>query len=124
MEMIWYLADLVTEIRVEGEESSVVQFELYLITAKNAAEAYDKALRIGGSKTTQHLRNDGRTMEFIFRGFNDLIAVDEQFADGARILNRSQPSMTEDEIRGVITSRDYLRAIQAEGLSNESETVH
>jgi hypothetical protein len=124
MELIWYLADLVTEVRVEGTETSVVHFDLHLVRAANAAEAYDKALRIGGGKASQYLRKDGNLMSFIFRGLNDLIAVDEEFTDGARILFRSQSGISEEEIQHVITPRDYLRAIQAEGsTSNDGGTT-
>ena len=117
MELAWYLADLVTEIRVEGTETSVVHFDLHLVRASNAVEAYDKALRIGGSKAKQYLRSDGNLMSFIFRGLNDLVAVDEEFADGARILFRSQSGISEEEIQHVVTPRDYLRAVQAEGMA-------
>jgi hypothetical protein len=123
MELRWYLADLVTEIRVEGAESSVVHFDLHLVRAQNAAEAYDKALRIGGGKAKQYLRNDGNLMSFIFRGLNDLVAVDEEFADGARILFRSQSGAGEEDIRNMVTPREYLRAMQAEGLHEGSETI-
>lgn len=123
MQLIWYLADLVTEVRVEGEERSVVHFDLHLVQAANAAEAYDKALRIGGGKSKQYLRNDGNLMSFIFRGLNDLVAMDGEFADGERILFRSQPEMTEEEIQHVVTPRDYLRAVQSEGLDEGTGTI-
>eukprot|EP00456_Euglypha_rotunda_P065186 TRINITY_DN55779_c0_g1_i2.p2 TRINITY_DN55779_c0_g1~~TRINITY_DN55779_c0_g1_i2.p2 ORF type:complete len:125 (-),score=34.71 TRINITY_DN55779_c0_g1_i2:50-424(-) len=123
MELIWYLADLVTEVRVEGTEKSVVHFDLHLVRARNAMEAYDKALRIGNGKTKQYLRNDGNLMSFIFRGLNDLVAMDEEFADGARILFRSQPEMNEEEIQHVVTPRDYLRAVQAEGFDEGTSTI-
>lgn len=117
MELRWYLADLVTEIKVEGDEHSVVHFDLHLVRAENAAEAYEKALRIGGGKSKQYLRNDGNLTSFIFRGLNDLVVVDEEFADGARILFRSQSDVTQDEIQYVVTPREYLRAMQAEGFA-------
>ncbi|HEU0122515.1 MAG TPA: DUF4288 domain-containing protein [Bryobacteraceae bacterium] len=123
MQLIWYLADLVTEVRVEGEERSVVHFDLHLVQAANAAEAYDKALRIGGGKAKQYLRNDGNLMSSIFRGLNDLVAMDGEFADGERILFRFQPEMTEEEIQHVVTPRDYLRAVQAEGLDERTGTI-
>ena len=74
MELTWYLADLVTEVRVEGTDNSIVHFDLHLLRASNAVEAYDKALRIGGAKATQYLRNDGNLMSFIFRGLTRLSA--------------------------------------------------
>jgi Domain of unknown function (DUF4288) len=125
MELTWYLADLVTEVRVEGSERSIVHFDLHLVRAANAAEAYDKALRIGGGKTTQSLRNDGQLMSSVFRGLNDLMAVDEEFTDGARILFRSQSEISEEEIQHVVTPRDYLRAIRAEGMAfkDGSDTI-
>ncbi|MBL8237613.1 MAG: DUF4288 domain-containing protein [Bryobacterales bacterium] len=117
MELTWYLADLVTEVRVEGEARSVVHFDLHLVRAENAVAAYDKALRIGGGKTKQYLRTDGNLISFVFRGLNDLVTVDEEFVDGARILFRSQAEVDEEEIQRVVTPRDYLRAMQAEGLA-------
>ena len=123
MELKWYLADLVTELRVEGEEPSSVHFDLHLVLARNAAEAYDKALRIGGGKAKQYLRSDGNLMSFLFRGLNDLVAMDEDFADGARILFRSQPEASEEDIQNLVTPRKYLRAVQAEGLHEGSETI-
>ena len=121
--MMWYLADLVIEVRVEGRERSVVHFDLHVVRAENAAEAYDKALRIGGGKAKQYLGADGSHISFIFRGLNDLCAMDEDFEDGARILFRSQPEMSEEEIQHVVTPRDYLRALQAEGLDERSGTI-
>lgn len=83
MELTWYLADLITKVRIEGTERSVAHLDLRLVRAGNAAEAYDKAFRIGG----------------------------------ARILFRSQSGISEEEIQHVVTPRDYLRAVQAEGLA-------
>ena len=120
----WYLADLVVEVRVEGAGKSIVHFDLHMIRAKDATEAYDKALRIGHGKSKQYLREDGSLISFIFRGLNDLVAVDEEFGDGARILFRSQPEMTEEEIQHVVTPRDYLRAVQVAGIHEPgSETI-
>lgn len=123
MELNWYLADLVTEVRVEGANRSVVHFDLHLVRAGNAAEAYDRALRIGGGKTTQSLRSDGNLVSYIFRGLNDLVAVEAEFADGALLLSRSQPELSEEEIQHVVTPRKYLRAIRAEGLDEGSGTI-
>jgi hypothetical protein len=123
MEMTWYLADLVTEVRVEGDDRSIVHFDLHVVRAGNAAEAYDKALRIGGGKAKQYLRGDGSVVAFVFRGLNDLVAMDEDFADGARLLFRAQPEMAEEDIQHVVTPRDYLRAIQAEGLDEGTGTI-
>lgn len=124
MGLNWYLADLVTELRVEGSERSVVHFDLHVVRARDAAEAYDKALRLGGAKTTQYMRNDGNVISYIFRGLNDLVVMGEEFGDGARILFRSQPEMSEDEIQHVVTPREYLRAVQAEGIHEPgSETI-
>ena len=33
MELTWYLADLVTEVRVEGTDNSIVHFDLHLLRA-------------------------------------------------------------------------------------------
>ena len=118
----FYLADLVVEIRSEGQPASTVQFEMYLILAASAEEAYDKALRIGGTKAKRYLRNDGQLMEFIFRGLNDLVMVSEELKDGSRILHRTQMDVTEDEIQSVITDKDLLRAVQAE-TSHGGRTV-
>ena len=102
----------------------LLHFDLHMIRAKDATEAYDKALRIGHGKSKQYLREDGSLISFIFRGLNDLVAVDEEFGDGARILFRSQPEMTEEEIQHVVTPRDYLRAVQVEGIHEPgSETI-
>ena len=123
MELIWYLADLVVEVRVEGKERSVVHFELHALRAKDALEAYDKALRVGRTKTKQYLRKDGNLISFIFRGLNDLVAMDEEFADGARLLFRYQPEMSEDDIQNTVTPKDYLRALQAEGLDEPGDVI-
>jgi hypothetical protein len=121
---IWYLAEVVTEVRVEDEASSVVHFDLHAVRAESALEAYDKALRVGHTKTQQYLREpDGKLLSFIFRGLNDLVAMDEEFGDGARLLFRWQPSMTEAEIQNCVTPREYLRAIQAEGAGDGGETI-
>lgn len=112
--MKWFLADLVTEVRVESAERSRVEFELHLVRADSAAEAYEKALRLGARKATQYLRGDGLAVEHVFRGLNDLVAFEGAFRDGARLLERAQSEMAEEEIRQVVTPRDDLRALRAE----------
>ena len=93
------------------------------VYAKLASQAYDKALRVGHAKTQQYLREpDGKLLSFIFRGLNDLVAMDEEFGDGARLLFRWQPSLTEAEIQNCVTPREFLRAIQAE-VGDGSETI-
>ncbi|MBM3783040.1 MAG: DUF4288 domain-containing protein [Acidobacteria bacterium] len=121
---IWYLAELVTEVKVEDELSSAVHFDLHAVLADSALDAYNKALVIGRDKNKKYLRQeDGKFLQFVFRGLNDLVAMDEEFADGARLLFRAQPSMSEEEIQNVVTPREYLRAMQAEGFSGGSETI-
>ena len=101
----------------------MVHFDLHLVRAWNAVEAYDKALRIGGGKAKQYLGEDGGLVSFIFRGLNDLVMVEEGLEDGSRILFRTQPEMVEQEIQHVVTPREYLRALRVEGFDEGSGTV-
>ena len=43
----WWLADLVVEFRIDGDPGSLVHFNLTLIRADSAEQAYSKALARG-----------------------------------------------------------------------------
>jgi hypothetical protein len=119
----YYLAELVVAIRVEGGDDCSVQFEMHLIEAESAPNAYDKAMRIGHLKQRTYLRSDGALIEFQFRGLNELARIDESLQDGARILVRTQHDWTDEQIADCVTPREKLRAIQEEGIAGGGDTI-
>lgn len=76
--MNWYLADLVLRVTLD-DGSRRVEISTCLVEARDADEAYDKALALG------------REAEGEFVGLHDLTAVVEPLGDGAEIAWQARP---------------------------------
>ena len=64
----WWLADLVVEFRIDGDPGSLVHFNLTLIRADSAEQAYSKALARGAEFADTYTNTDGRQVQVFFRG--------------------------------------------------------
>ena len=104
----WWLADLVVEFRIDGDPGSLVHFNLTLIRADSAEQAYSKALARGAEFADTYTNTDGRQVQVFFRGLRDLFVVYEELEDGAELLYEERANASEVEILGSIRQKEAL----------------
>ena len=105
---IWYLAQVVLEINVEGESRNVVHVNYILVRADSAENAYDKAVRLGTQHESQYLNGKGQEVRIRFRGLRNLTVVYEALEDGAEILYEEKVGLTEEELADLVKSKACL----------------
>ncbi len=113
----WYWAELINECRVDGRQKSTVWVNIHLIRAKSANEAYVKSLALGRKENQKYLNVHGGNVTWKFRGFRNLYAINEKFADGAEIFYDSYRHVPEPKIKKMIRQRSELAAIK-EAIAN------
>ena len=64
----WYVAELIEEIRVEGDARNVVHRNLVLVGADSPEEAYQRALDIGSEHEATYDNLEGKKVTIAFRG--------------------------------------------------------
>ncbi|MBL0159309.1 MAG: DUF4288 domain-containing protein [Bryobacterales bacterium] len=113
----WWLADLVVEFRIDGDPGSLVHFNLTLIRADSAEQAYSKALARGAEFADTYTNTDGRQVQVFFRGLRDLFVVYEELEDGAELLYEERASASEVEILASIRQKEALAVFAPSGES-------
>ncbi|GHO87869.1 DUF4288 domain-containing protein [Dictyobacter formicarum] len=116
----WYLAELVEEIKIEGESENVVHNNLILIRADSPEEAYRKALAKGEELNDVYESPDGKQVKVTFRGLSDLNAILDELEDGAEIAYEEMTGVSEDEIEEMLPEKDQLGVFQ----TDESDTPY
>jgi hypothetical protein len=109
----WWLADLVVEFNIGGEDSNLVHYNLTLVRAESAEEAYAKALKFGEQHEDTYTNTDEKPVRVRFRGLRDLTVIYEEIEDGAELLYEEETDVSEDRILAVIKPKDKLSAFSA-----------
>jgi hypothetical protein len=104
----WYLADIVEEIRVEGDPRNVVHINTILIEASSPEEAFDKATRIGLESEQSFPNPEGQVATFRFRGLRNLVLIHEEIEDGAELRYAEHVGVDEATIETWVTKKDQL----------------
>jgi len=104
----WYLADIVFEIIIEGDPTSVVHTNTVLVRADSPEEAYQKAvdLGVGGEQSYHNLA--GQKVRFQFRGLRDLNVIHDELEHGAELIYSEELGMSEHSIQKWITPKREL----------------
>jgi effector-binding domain-containing protein len=105
---VWYLADIVEEIRVEGAADSIVHINCLLIRADSPEEAYDKALELGKEAEDQYENTDDKQVAVVFRGLRNLLVIYDELEHGAEISYQEIVGLSEEGIHTLVTPKAEL----------------
>jgi hypothetical protein len=104
----WYLAELVEEIKIEGERENVIHNNLVLIYANSPEEAYEKAMARGKEVSDTYENPDGKHVTVTFRGLSDLNVILDELEDGAEIAYEEMTGLSESEIAEMLPPKEQL----------------
>jgi hypothetical protein len=108
----WRLADLIVEFAIGGERGKVVHYNLTLVRADSAEEAYAKAVGFGERHEDTYTNTNGLLVKTRFRGLRDLTPIYEDLEDGAELLYEEGSDVTEDRILAAIKPKEKLAAFE------------
>jgi hypothetical protein len=106
----WWLADLVVEFVVGEKGANLVHYNLTLVRAESAEQAYDKAVEFGNRHDTAYMNTDGQPVISKFRGLRELTMVYDELEDGAELRYEEQSDVPEPQIVAVIKPKEKLAA--------------
>ncbi len=104
----WYVAELIEEITVEGDERNVVHKNLILVRADSPEQAYDRACELGKQSETAFDNPEGAKVSIRFRGIAYLNVVHDELEHGAELLFAQVVGVPETEILKLVVPRDRL----------------
>ncbi|MEL6616806.1 MAG: DUF4288 domain-containing protein [Bacteroidota bacterium] len=103
---MWYIAELVQEITVDGEPNNVVHINSVLIQAENDEEAYTAALAEAYEDEYENPR--GQTVRHRFVGLRELVRVYEELEHGAELAYEERIGVSLDDLSELATARHDL----------------
>jgi hypothetical protein len=108
----WFLAQLVTEIRVGGSKRNVVHIDYVIIRAKTPQTAFARAMALGKRGTMTYKNESGETVKLRFRGLRDLDVIHDPLEDGCEIMFLEKLGMTEKGIKKLVRVKKDLEIFQ------------
>jgi Domain of unknown function (DUF4288) len=105
---IWYVADIVEEIRVQGDRRNVVHTNQTLIRADSPTGAYNKAIALGKRGNTTYRNPEGKTVTIRYRGLRGLNVIHEEQEHGAEIGFTREVGVGEKKIKSWIAPKRKL----------------
>jgi Domain of unknown function (DUF4288) len=79
---LWYIADVVEELRVAGRKRQTVYINTILIKASSPEDAYVKSLKVGREANVSYKNMYGEKVDCRFRGLLNLNVIHEELGDG------------------------------------------
>jgi hypothetical protein len=104
----WYLADLIVEMRIDGEPRSLIHINTLLVRADSPEEAYEKALELGRQEEHSYENTDDKVVSLIFRGLKDLNVIHDELEHGAELIYQERVGLKEEQICALAKSRPQL----------------
>ncbi|WP_435020398.1 DUF4288 domain-containing protein [Tundrisphaera sp. TA3] len=104
----WYLANLILEIRIEGDPRNVIHINTRLIKADTPELAYRKAVDLGRAGEMEYDNTNDKLVKCSFRGIRNLEVIQDDLEDGAELFYEEHIGIAENEIRGWAKYRDEL----------------
>jgi hypothetical protein len=103
---VWYIAQIVLEIRVEGDARNVVHINYMLVHAESPDEAYEKALRLGFEHESTYLNRDKKRVQISFAGLRNLNIIYDELENGAELLYEEQVGVGEEQLRSLTRPKE------------------
>jgi hypothetical protein len=117
----WYVAELVQEFAIEGEQDNVIHCDMLLIHANSPEAAYDEAIRFGAGDAT-YTNPEGKTVTARFRGLKSLHRMWEEPHHGALVSWEKRTGMSETELQAWLPSKKELDAFKPEAEEAVEDT--
>jgi Domain of unknown function (DUF4288) len=105
---VWYIAQVVEEITVEGESSNVVHNNFTLIRADSPEDAYQRALTIGRDAEISYENPAGKKVDIKFRGLADIQVIHDQLEHGAELLYEQKIGLSEVDLQNLLRPKEKL----------------
>ena len=103
---MWYIADLVEEITVEGETENVVHVNTVLLEADDDESAYAAAL--AEAYDDEYENPAGQMVRFRFVGLRELVRVFDELEHGAELAYEERVGVSSEELSDLVTERGDL----------------
>lgn len=104
----WFIAELIVEIEVEGEQENVVHRNYVLVRADSAEHAYERSLQLGKESEVSYRNPSGKTVSIKFRGIADLDVIGRELEHGTEILFTEQSGVPEETLSRLIPAKESL----------------
>jgi len=98
----WYLAEIVEEIRVEGDQRNVVHTNLVLVRADSPDETHEKAMALGKRGDMKYRNPKGKKVTTRFRGLKNLNVIHDELEHGSEISFSQNIGVSEEKIKSWI----------------------
>lgn len=108
----WYIAELVEELTVAGDDRNMVWRNLTLIRASSPEDAYEKATSLGAESETEYLNSGENLVTVRFRGISFLDVIHDSLEHGAELLFHSQVAVPAKEIEKLVRRKEELAVFQ------------
>ena len=105
---IWYLAEIIQQIAVEGDPRCEVHTNVVLVRGDSPDEAYVKAVELGTESEISYENPDGKMVVISYRGLRDLNVIHGELEHGTELIYREDTDMDEAAIQQYISSREDL----------------
>jgi len=100
----WYLADVIVEMRIEGEPRSLIHINTLLVRADSPEEAHQK----GQQEEHSYENTDGRRVTGVFRGLGEMNVIHDELEHGAELIYRERVGLSEEQICALVKPKAQL----------------
>ena len=104
----WYLAEIVEEIRIEGEVENIVHTNTVLVRADSPEEACERATALGKEGEMTYTNPENRTVHTIYRGLRDLNVIHGELEHGTELIYSKQTDMSESDLARWVSPKGDL----------------
>jgi hypothetical protein len=104
----WYIADIIEEIRVDGDRRNVVHINQLLVRADSPNEAYGRSLRLGKDCNLTYKNQQDKRVLIRFRGLRQLSVVHDRLEHGAELSYQQEVGVGEKKIKSWIRTKKEL----------------
>lgn len=109
----WFYATIIIKIVVEGDPRNVMHANTVLVEARDAEDAYVRALELGDEENRDDVNPLGKRVTFTFVGVSELDEIGPGLDHGTELFFTEKVGLSDDEIAKRVCSKEELHLFRA-----------
>lgn len=104
----WFVAELIVEIKIDGNPRNVVHINTVLVNADSPEHAYQRANELGATYNSTTENESGHAVHTSFLGLRDLFVMYDEPVHGAEVFYEEKVGVEQAELSTFIRGKESL----------------
>lgn len=118
----WYMAEMIQQLKADGEESHTVYINFLLINAESSEAAYQRAIEVGEELIFDYASKNTH-VQSLFRGLRNLTKIQGTLEHGAILYQEKRENLPHESVAKMVKNKEKLNVFASRDEGREQAYI-